>query len=310
MKQEIIDIASGKDYSDYLPEVGDAAGVEQCYHDMVVSEVFLPVDNADGFEVPATNMHIIGVQSQGSFIKGEYHSGNGRWESVKGLGNEAAFGIGAAGDNAVGWRWLAEDVIAPMSNIVIHFSPEKLAQVAMETFDKDASLIEVQHQMGKHDALIYQLAKAMQYEMNAGDRLCSMYLEQSLHMLCVHVISRYCTFNSGLKVYRGGLSALTLKSVVEYMEEHFNQRVSLEQLALLSNLSCFHFARLFKQSTGFSPRQYVLKIRVRHAKKLLVDTRLSVEQIGVMVGYDSANNFTRMFSRQTGYSPLRFRKLQ
>ncbi len=307
MKREIIDIKTGKDYSNRFPVVNREAFMQHYSDDMQLSEMFLPVDSFDEVNVPSTDMHMIGVRSEGVLKKAEYHIGNKKWKKISDSNVSNAFAIGSAGDNAIGWRWKKHEITGPVSNIVIRFSPEKFAQIGLEAFDLDDSLIELKHQFCQVDELVYQLTMAMRNEMLVRNNFCSMYLEQGLQMLCVHLLSHHCTIKPNIKELKGGLSSKKLKLVTEYIEENFNQSVTLDELASLCDISSYHFSRLFRQSLGSSPRQYILKVRVRHAKQLLKRTSLLIEQIGTMVGYHNPNHFSRMFTKQTGHSPLKYR---
>lgn len=306
MSNEIIDIKTGKDYSRYLPMPDSQVDFYAYNKNMIVCEVPLPVDNVNGFTIPATNMHVIGVQRKGEMSKAEFSFSHKRWQSFGGEGL-SAISMGVAGDNAVSARWKKESVKGPLSSITIHFSPDTLKKVAVETFGIDESLLELQHVAFQNDEFIYQLAVAMNSQLAAKNNFCGLYAEQALQMLCVHIISNYCTFNKLVKEYKGGLPNNSLTLVIDYISEHYNQTVSIDELATLCNLSSYHFARLFKQSTGLSPRQYILSIRIQRAKKLLATTSLLVEQVAYIVGYSNAHNFTRMFAKQVGVPPLKYR---
>lgn len=310
MKTQIIDLKTGKDYTDYIPSSTSHHSDENSNsNDIIISEIVLPIANHEGFETPVTNMHILGVGVSGRVSKAEYHTGNKKWGKITPLYCENRLGIGAAGDNAMAWRWSESDVESMVSNIVIHLSPDKLAQIAQEVFDIDGSRLEVKHKMMIKDMFITQLAIAMRNQMSLNTAQSGLYLQESLHMLAVHIITHHCVITPLLKEYHGGLSKQSLNLVIEYLEVHYNQNISIDQLAMFCNISGYHFIRLFKQSTGVSPRQYLLDIRIRHAKHLLNTTQLLVEQIAYIVGYKNANNFTRMFKKRVGHSPNVYRNL-
>ena len=72
--------------------------------------------------------------------------------------------------------------------------------------------------------------------------------------------------------------------------------------------SCTHLVRLFRKYFDTTPRQYLLELRMRHAKRLLADEKLSVKEISARVGYDNALNFSTGFRKRFGISPSEYRK--
>lgn len=84
---------------------------------------------------------------------------------------------------------------------------------------------------------------------------------------------------------------------------HLDGSISLEELAAECRLSCSHFARAFKTSTGMSPMRWLSLQRVEHAKTLLLQTDLTLEQIAQACGFADASHFAREFSRTAEASP-------
>jgi AraC family transcriptional regulator len=87
-----------------------------------------------------------------------------------------------------------------------------------------------------------------------------------------------------------------------------NEELSLKKLANHLNLSSDHFLKMFKQSTGSPPHQYVIEHRLKRAKELLKDTQLSVADIALRVGYKTPSHFTSQFRKLTGTTPKAYRK--
>jgi AraC family transcriptional regulator len=107
---------------------------------------------------------------------------------------------------------------------------------------------------------------------------------------------------------RGGLSARKQKLVVEHIEQHVAERISLRALAKLAKLSPYHFARAFKHSFGAPPHRYHMARRMKHAQELLLRSALPVTQIGVRVGFRDTSSFTRAYRRYAGITPSEFRR--
>ncbi len=95
----------------------------------------------------------------------------------------------------------------------------------------------------------------------------------------------------------------------KYIEDHFTQNISLDELAAQSFLSKYYFLRQFRLHTGFSPGAYLRACRINRAQNLLRATDLSVEEIASRSGYADVSAFIRSFRRSTGMTPANFRKL-
>jgi len=94
----------------------------------------------------------------------------------------------------------------------------------------------------------------------------------------------------------------------EFMHSNIDRPISLSQIARNASLSTYHFLRLFKEVFGETPRQYLIRNRLEKARKLLVNTELSVTDISLEIGFESISHFTRLFNRRFGSSPGKFRQ--
>lgn len=101
----------------------------------------------------------------------------------------------------------------------------------------------------------------------------------------------------------------TVESILNYLDEHINERICLEQIGEALHFSSVYCDTVFKKEVGKPIIEYLIDERMKDARALLIDRELSVREIAQRVGYDDPNYFSRLFKRKTGYSPLRFRKL-
>lgn len=94
----------------------------------------------------------------------------------------------------------------------------------------------------------------------------------------------------------------------EYMLAHLDQDLSLRDIARHARVSEFHFSRLFKKLTNFSPYGYLVEIRLDHAAILLKEEKSSVTEICFASGFRSFPHFIASFTARHGISPLQYRK--
>jgi AraC family transcriptional regulator len=158
------------------------------------------------------------------------------------------------------------------------------------------------------DQAVWDTALKLKAEVGNSDPGSRQYAE-ALSLVLIHELIRLERTRSGVvRPLSGGLPAWQRKRVVEFIEEHLSEEISLATLAGLVNLSLFHFARAFKQSFGMPPHRYHSARRMDRARSLLQRPALSVTQIGVQTGFRETSSFTRAFRRFTGVTPTEYRR--
>lgn len=108
---------------------------------------------------------------------------------------------------------------------------------------------------------------------------------------------------------RRGLSASALDRTNAYINQHLGDSFGLSDLAQAALISRFHFARLFRESTGHSPMEFVLKARMEAAKQMLKRDDQKIAATAAALGFFDQSHFTRTFRRMTGVSPSAFSRL-
>lgn len=93
-----------------------------------------------------------------------------------------------------------------------------------------------------------------------------------------------------------------------YLEGHFPEQISLTDMAAGLHVSPFYLSHVFRQSTGQSFSEYLSKVRINEAKRLLLATGLPVSEVAARVGYREPNYFGRVFKKATGTTPLAWRR--
>src|SRR5690606_38669191 len=110
-------------------------------------------------------------------------------------------------------------------------------------------------------------------------RLCAESLANVLVVQLIRQMSNRQGSNGVIRGSGGRLARHALREVKEYIHTNLDQNIALAELANVAHLSEFHFARLFKQTTGLPPHQFVIHQRVERAKRLIAEGRLSLAQI-------------------------------
>ena len=95
----------------------------------------------------------------------------------------------------------------------------------------------------------------------------------------------------------------------QFIAENYREDISLEHISEASFVSPFHFSRVFKRNTGFSPHQYLLEVRLHNARKLLLDSALNVSEVGYASGFSNPDYFVTLFKQKHEFSPSQFRRV-
>ena len=194
---------------------------------------------------------------------------------------------------------------APSEMVGLYIEPAFLTQITAEISNSDR--LELLPQFKLNDPLIYQMAIALKTQVEAPGDWNRLYVESMATALSVHLLQHYSTRNSIVKTYNAGLSKARLGQVLEYIHEHSNQNLSLNEMAQQVHMSPYHFSRLFKQSTGLSPHLYLIHRRIQRAKRLLETTTLSIAEIAAQAGFADQSHLARHFKRQYGVPPSQVR---
>ena len=198
-------------------------------------------------------------------------------------------------------------------NFVLHGSVEALAlelpSALVESFEHAAWGRPVGDLGACHDGfrdpLVEAICLRLWDEAEAGPASDPLLLDSALHTLVAALLGR-----SGRVIdspgRRNRLAGGPLRAVLDHMESRLDGPVSLSDLANVAHLSEFHFARLFKQATGLAPHQYLIRLRVERAKRLIRERRLSLAQIAAACGFTDQSQLTKHFRRIVGMTPRRF----
>ena len=166
-------------------------------------------------------------------------------------------------------------------------------------------------QLGQHmdlrDSQIARLIEALRADIAAGSPTGRLFGESIAAALSAHIAQRYSVAEPRMEEFRGGLSPARLKRVLEYIDANLADSLELDKLAEVAGLNLYHFARGFRQSTGLSPHQHVLRKRIERAKVFLRDPRLSVLEASARTGFVDQSHFSKVFRRIAGVAPSAYR---
>lgn len=229
---------------------------------------------------------------------------------IQTLGDRTDVGIYTKGDITItlarvysSYRSEGED-----SYLQITITPDFLKLIATEAIETEPDRLELNPEFRTRNPQIEQLAMMLRKELHREDSgVGRLYIDSLANALTVNLLRDYAATKPQVAVYEGGLGARQLLQVIEYINEHLDRKIKLADLASAIGISQFHFSRLFKQSMGISPHQYLLQQRIDRAKQLLKNKDLSVIDIAFMCGFNSHSHLSKQFRQHTGLTPTAYR---
>jgi AraC family transcriptional regulator len=192
-----------------------------------------------------------------------------------------------------------------MEYLSIYIEPAMLSRAASDSSVPER--VELIEACSAADPLIRQIGMALKREGEAERPAGRLYAESLANLLTVHLLRHYTNNGGSAKQAQGGLSGHRLRRATEFIHENLERDLALAEIAEAVELSPFHFARAFKQATGLTPHQYVIKNRIERAKTLLADDELPLVEVSYRAGFKNQSHFTTLFRRLTSLTPKAYR---
>ncbi|NET38267.1 MAG: AraC family transcriptional regulator [Cyanothece sp. SIO1E1] len=199
-------------------------------------------------------------------------------------------------------RWEGDE-----NYLQIQLPTQFVQSVARETLEQDADRLELVPAFQIRNSQIEAIATLLLTELNQNQSGSSLYVDSLSNVLAVNLLRHHATIKPELPVYEGGLPPRQLRYVLDYIDTYLDRDIKLANLAELLDISQFHFSRLFKQSIGISPYQYLIQQRVERAKQLLKQTEQSIVDIALDCGFNSHSHLSKQFRQLTGMTPKAYR---
>ncbi|MUL36011.1 helix-turn-helix domain-containing protein [Gloeocapsopsis dulcis] len=176
-----------------------------------------------------------------------------------------------------------------------------------DAVDRNSSGVDIIPHFATPDPLIFQIGSALQKVLASESQGSRLYAETMANALSVHLLQHYSTRKPLLREYAGGLSRHQLQQVIDYINDYLDRDLGLAELAAVVQMSPHYFCHLFKQATGLSPHQYVIRCRVERAKALLLQGE-AIADVAYKVGFANQSHLNRHFKRLIGVTPKQLQK--
>jgi AraC family transcriptional regulator len=241
----------------------------------------------------------------------EQRQSNGAWHAQRIQQGDLFLKPPIGRDHLLRWQALTDE---PLETLHINLDSAVLLRTAAEMTNRDPTRVMLMSRSGFQDPLLRQIGLALWHELEQPTAAGSIYAQAAAQMLAAHLLRFYSTtppvFDTSARDSTAGqrLTARQLGQVTDFVRASLDGELSLAALAHEAGFSPFHFARLFRRTTGESPHQFVLRQRIERAQSLLRESDLPVAHVALASGFANQSHLARAFKRHLGLSPAEYRR--
>jgi len=202
----------------------------------------------------------------------------------------------------------------PLVNCLHIFLPGKpFADSMLQDLGVDPAHVKLRYEAINYDPFIEQVALAVGRELSAETSAGRLLVESLGHSLSAYLAHRYPEVPLGAKSLGPSgrpIDGRRMSRVMEFIDARIDQQFTVADLATVACMSPAHFARSFKTTVGRSPHEFVSRMRLELAMRMLCDRHRSIADIALSTGFSSQSNFSRAFRGATGTTPGDYRASQ
>jgi AraC-like DNA-binding protein len=155
---------------------------------------------------------------------------------------------------------------------------------------------------------VLQLMWEIKSELGTGHPIADLHIRTCLKMILSLLAKHYFSMSPSEAIYHRQEDLLRLRPLLDYVDRHYNEPLSLDGAASIVYMSRSCFTRLFKQVMGRTFAHYLTQIRIQQAQSLLAITEQQIAEVGWNVGFSDQSHFSGVFRRTVNMTPLQYRQ--
>jgi AraC family transcriptional regulator len=203
-------------------------------------------------------------------------------------------------------RWKAV-TSEPFESMAVFIELPLLQRAMEEVFGAEAAHVRLRDISAFTDVALSSLMERVREELMRR-QASPLFLQGIAQAIAIHLARNYAETIKDSPSGSPSLPGYKLRQITDWLAENVAEEFNLDRLAAQAGLSKFYFNRLFKSAMGMSPSRYHITLRMDEAKRLLRETKKSVVDVALDVGYANPSHFAQLFRRETGLSPSDYRR--
>ena len=232
---------------------------------------------------------------------------SGPWKEWRISHGDLMLHADAGSSHELRWKSLS---VTRTQTLHLRLSKDLLAHATEEVMGADPQRVALVTRSAFQDPLLRHIGFALWRELEQPAPGSKLYAHAAAQMLAVHLLRHYSSVagprHATAPVH--GLTQRQLTRLTDFVHAYVSHDLSLATLAHQVGFSPYHFARLFRQTTGESPHQFVLRHRIAHAERLLIQPDVPLAEVALACGFANQSHFTQAFKRHLGLTPRAYRQ--
>lgn len=264
--------------------------------------IIAPPRNVDMVHLPSVSEPFLAWTASG---EAEFREREGKGPWISHRIQKGSFFL-TSGGAPYDCRWKAAGS-EPFQSMAVFIAIPLLQRALQEVFGDDAPRARLRDLSAFMDAPLGSLMERVREELMRR-HASPLFLQGLAQAIAIHLARNYAEVAGESRSGSPSLPGYKLRQITDWMTENVAKEFNLDRLAAQAGLSKFYFNRLFKGALGMSPSRYQITLRIDEARRLLRETRKSVVEVALDVGYANPSHFAQLFRRETGLSPSDYRR--